>query len=65
MFQISFMYPTSLGCSSIQVSLWQERTVNGRRQPIITFATVTDRQEDNLAPKRNNPMAGRACIGLK
>lgn len=35
----------------MQVSLWQEVRVDGGMQPVVIFATVTDRHEDNLAPR--------------
>lgn len=51
-----------------QVSFWQEVHVDGGEvQPVVIFATVTDRHEDNLAPKpaQNNTVPDRPSIGLK
>lgn len=50
------------------VSLWQELHVEGgRQQPVVIFATVTDRQEDNPAPKSTQSQAvpDRLRTGLR
>lgn len=51
----------------VQVSLWQEVRIDGGIQPVVIFATVTDRHEDNLAPRP--PLADavpdRPQIGLR